>query len=96
MLSAHLDHIGIGEPINGDRIYNGAMDNASGCALLLDMAASLKKNPEKLRRSILFVFVTGEEKGLLGSKLLRRLSHGRAHVHRRRHQCRHVPADRTR
>src|SRR5258708_1627443 len=68
VLSAHLDHIGIGEPINGDRIYNGAMDNGSGSALALDMAASFKKNPEKLRRSILLVLVTGEEKGLLGSK----------------------------
>jgi len=68
VLSAHLDHIGIGEPINGDRIYNGAMDNGSGSALILDMAASFKKHPEKLRRSILLVLVTGEEKGLLGSK----------------------------
>ncbi len=68
VLSAHLDHIGIGEPINGDRIYNGAMDNGSGSALVLDMAASFKKNPEKLRRSILLVLLTGEEKGLLGSK----------------------------
>jgi Zn-dependent M28 family amino/carboxypeptidase len=68
VLSAHLDHIGIGEPINGDRIYNGAMDNGSGSALVLDMAASFKHNPEKLRRSILLVLVTGEEKGLLGSK----------------------------
>jgi len=68
VLSAHIDHIGIGEPINGDRIYNGAMDNASGSALLLDVAASLKKSPEKLKRSLLFLFVTGEEKGLLGSK----------------------------
>ncbi len=66
VLSAHIDHLGIGEPIGGDRIYNGAMDNGSGIALLLDMAASLRK--EKLRRSILFVFVTAEEKGLLGSK----------------------------
>ncbi len=68
VLSAHIDHIGIGEPINGDRIYNGAMDNASGVAVLLDVAASLKRNPQHLRRSLLFVFVTGEEKGLLGSK----------------------------
>jgi Zn-dependent M28 family amino/carboxypeptidase len=68
VLSAHLDHVGIGEPVNGDRIYNGAMDNGSGSALLLDMAASFKKNPETLRRSILLVLVTGEEKGLLGSK----------------------------
>ena len=66
VLSAHIDHLGIGEAINGDRIYNGAMDNGSGIALLLDMAASLRR--ENLRRSILFVFVTAEEKGLLGSK----------------------------
>lgn len=68
VLSAHIDHVGIGEPVNGDRIYNGAMDNASGCAVLLDVAASLKKSGETLKRSMLFVFVTGEEKGLLGSR----------------------------
>ena len=68
MLSAHVDHVGIGEPINGDRIYNGAMDNGSGTAALLEIAASFKAHPEKLRRSLLFVFVTAEEKGLLGSK----------------------------
>lgn len=68
VLSAHIDHIGIGEPINGDRIYNGAMDNAAGSAVLLDVAASLRKAPYKPRRSILFVFLTGEEKGLLGSR----------------------------
>jgi len=68
VLSAHIDHIGVGEPIHGDRIYNGAMDDGSGTALLLDMAENLKAHPEKLRRSILFVIVTAEEKGLLGSK----------------------------
>jgi Zn-dependent M28 family amino/carboxypeptidase len=68
VLSAHIDHIGIGAPINGDKIYNGAMDNGSGSALLLDEANELKSHTEKLRRSVLFVFVTGEEKGLLGSK----------------------------
>ena len=68
VLSAHIDHVGIGEPVNGDRIYNGAMDNGSGTALALDVAAQLKANPEKLSRSILFVLVTAEEKGLLGSK----------------------------
>jgi hypothetical protein len=68
VLSAHLDHLGIGEPINGDRIYNGAMDNASGSAVLLDIIRAWKKSPLKLKRSILFVFVTGEEKGLLGSR----------------------------
>jgi Zn-dependent M28 family amino/carboxypeptidase len=68
VLSAHIDHIGIGAPINGDSIYNGAMDNGSGSALLLDIAAQLKAHPEKLRRSVLFLFITAEEKGLLGSR----------------------------
>jgi len=68
VLSAHIDHLGVGEPINGDRIYNGAMDNGSGSALLLDMARSLKHAHTPLKRSVLFVWVTGEEKGLLGSK----------------------------
>jgi Zn-dependent M28 family amino/carboxypeptidase len=68
VLSAHIDHVGIGAPINGDRIYNGAMDNGSGSALAMDIAASFKAHPEKLQRSILFVLVTAEEKGLLGSK----------------------------
>jgi Zn-dependent M28 family amino/carboxypeptidase len=73
VLSAHVDHIGIGAPIDGDRIYNGAMDDGSGSALLLDMAAHLAASrqgphPERPRRSILFAFVTAEEKGLLGSK----------------------------
>jgi len=67
-LSAHVDHLGVGEPVHGDRIYNGAMDNASGVAVLLDVAASLKKSPVHPKRSLLFLFVTGEEKGLLGSK----------------------------
>jgi Zn-dependent M28 family amino/carboxypeptidase len=68
VLSAHIDHLGIGEPVNSDRIYNGAMDDGSGTALLLDMAENLKAHPERHRRSILFVLVTAEEKGLLGSK----------------------------
>jgi Zn-dependent M28 family amino/carboxypeptidase len=68
VLSAHIDHLGIGEPVNGDRIYNGAMDDGSGTAVVLDVAAQLKAHPEKLGRSILFLLVTGEEKGLLGSK----------------------------
>jgi Zn-dependent M28 family amino/carboxypeptidase len=68
VLSAHLDHLGIGEPVNGDRVYNGAMDDASGSAVLLDVAANLKANPERLSRSLLFVFVCAEEKGLLGSR----------------------------
>jgi len=68
VLSAHIDHIGIGAPINGDRIYNGAMDDGSGSALEMDIAASLKAHPEKLARSLIFLLVTAEEKGLLGSK----------------------------
>ena len=77
VLSAHIDHVGIGQPIAGDRIYNGAMDDGSGSALLLDMADSLLHGDhsksgtvrrEKLRRSVLFVFFTAEEKGLLGSQ----------------------------
>jgi Zn-dependent M28 family amino/carboxypeptidase len=68
VLSAHIDHVGIGAPINGDRIYNGAMDNGSGSALAMDIAASFKAHPEKLQRSVLLVLVTAEEKGLLGSK----------------------------
>lgn len=66
VLSAHLDHLGIGAPVNGDNIYNGAMDNASGIASMLEVGRELvKAHP---RRSILFVAVTGEEKGLLGSR----------------------------
>ncbi|HLK50003.1 MAG TPA: M28 family peptidase, partial [Bryobacteraceae bacterium] len=66
VLSAHMDHLGVGEPINGDRIYNGAMDNASGVATLLDLAATLHETKARPRRSLLFVVVTGEEKGLQG------------------------------
>jgi Zn-dependent M28 family amino/carboxypeptidase len=68
VLSAHIDHLGIGAPINGDKIYNGAMDDGSGSAAVLDMAANLKVHPEETKRSILFLLVTAEEKGLLGSK----------------------------
>jgi Zn-dependent M28 family amino/carboxypeptidase len=67
VLSAHLDHLGVGEPINGDKIYNGAMDNASGIAAILEVAGRLQKSRVKLDRSILFLAVTGEEKGELGS-----------------------------
>jgi hypothetical protein len=68
VFSAHLDHLGVGKPIRGDSIYNGAMDNASGVAALLDVAAMLKETGTRLRRSVVFVAVTGEEKGLLGSR----------------------------
>jgi Zn-dependent M28 family amino/carboxypeptidase len=66
--SAHLDHLGIGEPIHGDKIYNGAMDNASGVASMLEVAESLHGNGAKLKRSVLFLVVCAEEKGLLGSR----------------------------
>jgi len=68
VLSAHIDHVGIGAPINGDKIYNGAMDDGSGSAAVMDIAASLKAHPETLQRSVIFLLVTAEEKGLLGSK----------------------------
>ena len=65
--SAHLDHVGIGEPEKGDNIYNGALDNASGSAILLELARAFSRMNPRPRRSILFVSVTGEEAGLLGS-----------------------------
>ena len=68
VLSAHLDHVGIGQPIDGDSIYNGAMDDASGIATILEIARTMQDSHAKLRRSILFLAVTGEEKGLQGSK----------------------------
>jgi Zn-dependent M28 family amino/carboxypeptidase len=68
VFSAHHDHFGIGEPdATGDRIYHGAEDNASGCAQILAMARALASLPEKPRRSVLILFVAGEERGLLGS-----------------------------
>jgi hypothetical protein len=68
VVSAHLDHLGIGEPVNGDKIYNGAMDDASGIASLIEIARGIKESGAKPKRSILFLAVTGEEKGLLGSR----------------------------
>ncbi len=65
--TSHLDHVGIGEPVNGDRIYNGALDNAAGIAAMLEVARVLASQPQKLRRSVLFIAVTAEEKGLIGS-----------------------------
>lgn len=67
VFSAHADHIGIGEPVKGDAIYNGAADNASGTAALLEIARAFAENKERPKRSLLFVAVTGEEAGLLGS-----------------------------
>ncbi len=66
--SGHLDHLGIGPAVNGDSIYNGAFDNASGIAILLETARILSEHRSRPRRSILFLAVTGEEKGLQGSE----------------------------
>jgi hypothetical protein len=68
VLSGHLDHLGVGEPVNGDAIFNGAMDDASGIASLIEIARSLKAGSVKTKRSIVFLAVTGEEKGELGSR----------------------------
>jgi Peptidase family M28/PA domain len=65
--SSHLDHLGIGEPVKGDSIYNGALDNASGSAIIVEVARAFTRLRTRPRRSVLFVAVTGEEAGLLGS-----------------------------
>jgi hypothetical protein len=67
-LSAHLDHVGKGEPINGDPIYNGAMDNASGIATLIEAARAFAEKKQRFRRSVIFLAVTAEEHGLKGSR----------------------------
>ena len=72
ILSAHLDHLGVGEPVNGDAIFNGAMDDASGIASLIEIARALQAGNVNTKRSILFLAVTGEEKGELGFPLFRR------------------------
>lgn len=66
VFSAHLDHVGIGAPVEGDRIYNGAYDNALGTAIMLE-AARMSRDAPTPRRSLVFVAVTAEEKGLLGA-----------------------------
>jgi hypothetical protein len=63
----HLDHVGVGAPKGGDSIYNGALDNASGIAMILEMARVLSAPGQRPRRSVLFVAMTAEEKGLVGS-----------------------------
>ena len=67
VVSAHLDHLGISTPVNGDSINNGAYDNASGIAMMLEAARAFVSLPTRPKRSILFLAVTGEEKGLQGS-----------------------------
>lgn len=69
VLSAHLDHVGVGRPdASGDTIYNGAMDNAVGTASMLEVAKRFAAEGKKPRRSLLFIAVTAEEKGLVGSE----------------------------
>ena len=65
--TAHWDHFGIGVPVNGDRIYHGAVDNATGVAGLVEIGRAFAAMPVKPRRTILMLAVTGEEQGLLGS-----------------------------
>jgi hypothetical protein len=67
VLSAHLDHVGVGDPVNGDRIYNGAMDNAIGVSTMLEVARKFIESGQKPKRSMLFVALAAEEKGLIGS-----------------------------
>jgi Zn-dependent M28 family amino/carboxypeptidase len=66
--SAHWDHLGVGEAINGDAVYNGAIDNATGTAALLVLAKAFKQAEIAPNRSIMFLAVTAEEQGLLGSE----------------------------
>jgi Zn-dependent M28 family amino/carboxypeptidase len=68
VLTAHLDGLGIGAPVAGDTVYNGALDNAAGVSALIDIAGQYRRQRVRPRRSILFVALTGEEKGLLGSR----------------------------
>ena len=93
--TAHWDHFGTREPLpndapDADRIYNGAYDNASGCAGLLEIAKAFVKAPQKPARSIYFAFVTAEESGLLGSAFRRQPAaadgQGRRQHQRRRRQ----------
>ncbi|GAA0738383.1 M28 family metallopeptidase [Sphingomonas japonica] len=67
VLTAHLDHVGVGKAVNGDTIYNGAMDNAVGIASLIEEAKRFKASGTAPKRSILFLAVTAEEKGLVGA-----------------------------
>lgn len=72
VFSAHLDHEGVGEPVEGDAIRNGFFDNASGIASLLEIARSLVADPQRPRRSVLFLACVAEEEGLLGSEYFAR------------------------
>ena len=67
-VTSHYDHFGVGETIDGDSIYNGAYDNASGTALLMEMARALAARTPAPERSVLFIATAAEEQGLLGAK----------------------------
>ena len=68
VFSAHMDHVGVGRPVNGDSIYNGADDDASGTATVVELAEAFAGTAQRPRRSLLFLAVSGEEKGLWGSE----------------------------
>ncbi len=70
LYTAHYDHLGLGPNSGGDNIYNGAVDNATGCGVLLELARAFAGEPQKPKRSMLFSAVTGEEQGLRGSEYL--------------------------
>jgi Zn-dependent M28 family amino/carboxypeptidase len=70
LYSAHYDHLGVVPDAKGDNIYNGAVDNATGCGILLELARAWSENELQVGRSILFAAVTAEEQGLLGSEYL--------------------------
>jgi hypothetical protein len=67
VVTAHMDHLGVGRPVNGDSIFNGADDNASGTAAVLEIATAFTRLDVRPRRSIVFLSVSGEEEGLWGS-----------------------------
>lgn len=68
VFSAHMDHVGVGQAVNGDSIYNGADDNASGTSAVIEIAKVMSLARPKPRRSMIFLLVSGEEKGLWGSR----------------------------
>ena len=68
VFTAHWDHLGVGTPVNGDAIYNGAIDNGTGCAILMELARAWAAQPQKPKRTALFLSVTAEEGGLKGSE----------------------------
>ncbi len=68
VFTAHMDHVGVGNAVEGDSIYNGADDDASGTVTVIELAQAFASLPERPRRSLVFMTVSGEEKGLLGSR----------------------------